>query len=305
MNNIFGRTLNPHNINLTAGGSSGGEGALMALRGSIMGVGTDLAGSIRVPALCNGVYAFSPTSNRIPWSGQFSGRKRGWPCPTPVAGPLAHSVEDLILFTSTILNAEPHRYDATAPGIPWQQYGAKTKLTIGVLPADEHFPLHPPVRRVMNAATEALKQAGHNIVHLSSAGDRDVAFASRLAWQFFVYGPRNNHISPSGEPFIPSIIKRSNPMFTGPWPVDQDLEPFEKMHRLYHLHLEYLEAWRREWVRNGLDVILAPASQSTAVPHESYGWPPYTVLWNLLDVGAFAGPFPRARLMCDFSSRPA
>ena len=56
-NNIFGRTLNPHNTSLTAGGSSGGEGALTAFRGSILGVGTDIAGSIRIPALCCGVCA--------------------------------------------------------------------------------------------------------------------------------------------------------------------------------------------------------------------------------------------------------
>ncbi|KAK4498039.1 hypothetical protein PRZ48_010695 [Zasmidium cellare] len=51
-NNVFGRTLNPNNLSLTAGGSSGGEGALIALRGSILGVGTDIAGSIRIPSIC-------------------------------------------------------------------------------------------------------------------------------------------------------------------------------------------------------------------------------------------------------------
>lgn len=46
-NNIYGRTLNPHNLRLGAGGSTGGEGALIAMRGSPLGVGTDIAGSIR------------------------------------------------------------------------------------------------------------------------------------------------------------------------------------------------------------------------------------------------------------------
>ncbi|KAJ4322426.1 hypothetical protein N0V94_002413 [Neodidymelliopsis sp. IMI 364377] len=49
-NNVFGRTLNPRNTTLTAGGSTGGEGALLALRGSVLGVGTDIGGSIRVPS---------------------------------------------------------------------------------------------------------------------------------------------------------------------------------------------------------------------------------------------------------------
>jgi amidase len=60
-NNVFGRTLNPRNTKLTAGGSTGGEGALIALRGSVLGVGTDIGGSIRVPSLCNGLYGFRPS----------------------------------------------------------------------------------------------------------------------------------------------------------------------------------------------------------------------------------------------------
>ncbi|CAG8152700.1 unnamed protein product [Penicillium nalgiovense] len=56
-NYVFGRTLNPHRSNLTAGGSTGGEGALIAMRGSVLGVGTDNVGSIRIPAICNGIHA--------------------------------------------------------------------------------------------------------------------------------------------------------------------------------------------------------------------------------------------------------
>lgn len=55
-NNIFGRVINPANRHLTPGGSSGGEGALVAMRGSPLGVGTDVGGSIRIPAACNGLY---------------------------------------------------------------------------------------------------------------------------------------------------------------------------------------------------------------------------------------------------------
>ena len=53
-NHVFGRTSNPHNISLTAGGSTGGEGALVAMRGSPLGVGTDIGGYVifgRFPSL--------------------------------------------------------------------------------------------------------------------------------------------------------------------------------------------------------------------------------------------------------------
>jgi amidase len=165
-NNIFGRTLNPHNTTLTAGGSSGGEGALVAFRGSILGVGTDIAGSIRIPALCCGVYGFKPTIDRIPWGGQVADiAMEGLPGLKPAAGPLAHSLSDINLFMSTVLRADPWKYDATASPVPWQGLPDTTNpqpvLTIGVLPEDAHFPLHPPVRRALDSAITALSNAGH------------------------------------------------------------------------------------------------------------------------------------------------
>jgi Asp-tRNA(Asn)/Glu-tRNA(Gln) amidotransferase A subunit family amidase len=56
--NIYGRTVNPYNRDLTAGGSSGGEGALIGFRGSLLGIGGDIGGSIRCPAAHNGIYGF-------------------------------------------------------------------------------------------------------------------------------------------------------------------------------------------------------------------------------------------------------
>ncbi|OQE72151.1 hypothetical protein PENNAL_c0099G06023 [Penicillium nalgiovense] len=67
-NYVFGRTLNPHRSNLSAGGSTGGEGALISMRGSVLGVGTDNVGSIRIPAIsgikaCAGPLATSQDTN--------------------------------------------------------------------------------------------------------------------------------------------------------------------------------------------------------------------------------------------------
>lgn len=64
------RLQNPYKLNLTAGGSSGGEGALVGMRGSLLGVGTDIGGSIRIPALCCGTFGFKPSTDRIAMGGQ-------------------------------------------------------------------------------------------------------------------------------------------------------------------------------------------------------------------------------------------
>ena len=58
---LLGRTYNPINYNLTIGGSSGGEVVLIAMRGGIRGIGTDLAGSIRILAMYCGIYGFQPS----------------------------------------------------------------------------------------------------------------------------------------------------------------------------------------------------------------------------------------------------
>lgn len=66
VNAVYGTTVNPFNRNLTCGGSSGGEGALIAMRGSPLGVGSDVGGSIRIPAAWQGLYGLRPSYNRIP-----------------------------------------------------------------------------------------------------------------------------------------------------------------------------------------------------------------------------------------------
>ena len=88
----------------------------------------------------------------------------------------------------------------------------------------------------------------------------------------------------SGEPPVASVAKAAHPMFTGPFPVDMALDPFEKINELHNARTKYSDAWRKIWVENQLDVILAPGAQNTAVPYDTFGWPPYTLIWNLLDV---------------------
>lgn len=66
-NNVFGQSTNAFNYNLISGGSSGGEGALVGCGGSILGIGTDIGGSIRVPSALQGLYSIFPTTGRVPW----------------------------------------------------------------------------------------------------------------------------------------------------------------------------------------------------------------------------------------------
>lgn len=70
-NNVFGSTKNPWNVSRIVGGSSGGEGALIASRSSVLGIGTDIGGSLRIPASCCGLYSLKPTTRRVTTAGDL------------------------------------------------------------------------------------------------------------------------------------------------------------------------------------------------------------------------------------------
>jgi amidase len=156
-NNIFGRTLNPRNKLLTAGGSTGGEGALLALRGSILGVGTDIGGSIRVPSVCNGIYGFRPSVGLVP-----HGRVRDLTPPgtdgvRSTAGPMSTSLRDCSLFLKSILQADTWMYDSTSISIPWMDLKPRHKLRIGVALNDGMYTPSPPIRRGLKQAVDLLR----------------------------------------------------------------------------------------------------------------------------------------------------
>ena len=73
VNNTYGRTTSPLSTSLTPGGSSGGEAALLAMHASPLGVGTDIGGSLRIPAACTGLFTLRPSFGRFPTGGAKSG----------------------------------------------------------------------------------------------------------------------------------------------------------------------------------------------------------------------------------------
>lgn len=158
-NNVFGRTLNPRNSALTAGGSTGGEGALIALRGSVLGVGTDIGGSIRIPALCNGLYGLRPSVGLVPHGGVRDLTTPGTDGVRSTAGPLATSLRDITLFLKTTMLAETWRYDSTVISVPWVDLKPKPKFRIGLVLDDGIFTPSPPVRRGLKKAADLLQRS--------------------------------------------------------------------------------------------------------------------------------------------------
>lgn len=115
VNNVFGRTLTSENRQeWTEGGSSGGEGVLVQMRGSVMGVGMDVGGSIRIPAACNGTIGFKPSLGRVPAGGKESGQlpAAGKVGLESCAGHIARCLDDVAMFMEAVEAAKMWEIDA-------------------------------------------------------------------------------------------------------------------------------------------------------------------------------------------------
>jgi amidase len=148
--NIHGVTTNPFNTKLSSGGSSGGEGALMGLRGSCLGIGTDIGGSIRSPAANNGLYGFRPSSYRLPVAG-WGATMQGSEHIVPVIGPLSTSLEGIKTFMKVILDRKPWLKEPSLIPFGWRDDQAVKgrKLKVAVMWDDGVVKPHPPVLRAL------------------------------------------------------------------------------------------------------------------------------------------------------------
>lgn len=147
-NPVFGRGNNPHDPQRTTGGSSGGEAAAIATCMSPGGLGSDLAGSIRIPAHFCGVAGLKPTVGRVPGDGQFP------PSTGPYAlgatiGPLARSVSDLELIYKAIAGIEQSQSRASLQG-----------SRVAFYTEDNVAPVTAETVKAVQAAARALSEAG-------------------------------------------------------------------------------------------------------------------------------------------------
>jgi Asp-tRNA(Asn)/Glu-tRNA(Gln) amidotransferase A subunit family amidase len=109
-NPVFGRTNNPYNPLMTPGGSSGGEAAAIASCMSPGGIGSDLAGSIRIPSHFCGVVGLKPTVGRVPGDGQFPPSTGPYSLGA-VIGPMARTVRDVALLFKVLTGVEASTKD--------------------------------------------------------------------------------------------------------------------------------------------------------------------------------------------------
>ena len=160
--NLWGETPNPFNKKLVAGGSSGGDSVMVAMRGSPVAPSSDIGGSIRAPAAFNGLYSIKPTADRIPKGGLRSAAPGNISVKVS-CGPVCHSVDDLNTFTK-VINAHGSltQYEPNMIPIRWRDVEIPTgKLSFGVWEWDGVVNPHPPVARALKETAQKLIDAGH------------------------------------------------------------------------------------------------------------------------------------------------
>lgn len=284
VNNIFGRTLNPRNRQeWSAGGSSGGEAVLVSMRGCVIGVGTDVGGSIRIPAMCNGVVGFKPSKGRVPYSGQESGQL---PAAETLgleasAGPIVRGLSDVEVFMEAVEAGKSWETDVgVLPGRWWTGQEAKKEMVIGVVWKDGVIEPLPPVRKVLEEVVGKLRKRGVQVVEVDAIRFKD---CQALANKFFGAEGGNymlDLLEKTEEPLIPwlrSRMKRGNP---------KSIDQFRDLQaRKAELQADFLKIWRDVNGRT-IDAFISPIAPHPVPPIDRWNGVSYTSSFVLLDYPA-------------------
>ncbi|MCM2579726.1 amidase family protein [Streptomyces meridianus] len=177
-NTLFGPTLNPHDPARTVGGSSGGPAAAVAAHLTPADLGSDLAGSLRLPAHYCGVYGLRPTHGLVPARGHIP-RPPGWLTSSDMVtpGPLARHPRDLDLLLAALTTPSasentPWRVDLSAPNKSIDQ------LRIAIWAEDPNCPVDRATTKALASIETALSRIGAVVRH--TAGPVNLVDSTRL-----------------------------------------------------------------------------------------------------------------------------
>ncbi|MCJ1430787.1 hypothetical protein MMC27_000137 [Xylographa pallens] len=311
--NLYGVTVNPYNRDLSAGGSSGGEGALIGCRGSCLGIGTDIGGSIRSPAANNGLYGLKPTAFRIPTDGWSSTMPGADPIAT-VIGPLSTSLEGIKIFMQTVLDAKPWLQEPALVPLAWNSsfhISPNTPLKIGVLWHDDVVKPHPPITRALRSVVSRLE----NVPNITIVDWKPYLHDEAWAIISSLYYPDGGDedaaaVAASGEPWRPLTkwIIKENPCVKKL--SMQEFFYWQEEREAYRQ--EYAKTWNQTATGHNpetgelegvVDVILCPVGPGVAPLHNTAKYWGYTSQWNLLDYPALVFPVSKVEAEVDIMEK--
>lgn len=292
---IWGRTLNAHNNQFGAGGSTGGEGAAMGTGSSLLGIGTDGAGSCRMPAHANGVIGYRASGYRLPSGGlerSWTPGRSGIVMTGPVAGQgfFGHSVRDIRTAAKLASDAKLwERQNIFTYPSPWLNITAPEKPRIGVWDVEHpntFIHLFPPVLRGYKAAQDRLRDAGYELVKFTPP---DLSLVWELCKEFLLFQGIENLVDIISQEPITQIVRD-----TGIFVPDTPRFPIN-LNNLYDLNMRMLNisiTMDENWNSDGkpLDALLSVTAANTALPFDQWFDTSYTSIYNTVDFPAINLP---------------
>ncbi|CAI9725356.1 Hypothetical predicted protein [Octopus vulgaris] len=309
-NNIYGQTRNPHKADRGPAGSSGGEAALIGYGGSILGIGTDIGGSIRCPAHFCGIYGLKTTITRMGLGSTYKPIKEQILIQTSV-GPMAQTADGLVMATKALFSQEVFEMDPQISPTEFQNhlFDGKRKLRIGYYETDNLVSATPACRRAVHLAKKALEAKGHTVIDFTPPRILDAVL---LAVQIMC---SDGHL-------MSKLIKYENPskevyflrnsegfkkiISTLVYPFDKfsskvinALDGCRKTQDIYKLVAEK-EKYDKEFAdamqKDKLDALICPVMSSIAllIKCPNFGrFPSYSLLYNLLNYPGVSMPITK------------
>ncbi len=265
-NEVFGVTRNPWNPERSPGGSSGGAAVALATGVTSLEMGSDLAGSLRIPAHCTGVCALKPSFGVVPTAGLLA------PLPgmlrTPdlwVVGPMARNVADLRLALGLMAGAGRHDAPGWRLELP-QARGPAAGLRVAAWLDESLCPVDPGVAGVLEAACRALEQAGVPVQRHARP-----EFAPEAYLRTFIelmYGEMSAGF-PDGmfRAFALAARREAEDEWT---PLTAMPGAVTQLHRQWLAASERREHYRAAWADffSRFDVLITPVAPTAALPHD-------------------------------------
>ncbi|KAK0509101.1 hypothetical protein JMJ35_008472 [Cladonia borealis] len=326
-NDVWGRCLNPHNPHYSPGGSTGGESALLAYGGGRIGIGSDVAGSVRAPAHFSGIYSLRCSTGRWPKMGMNTSMPGQEGIPS-VFSPMARTREDLVYFSRSLIGMKPWKWDHTVHPIEWrideeQKVKEQKRFKIGVMRTDGVVDPSPACARALERTISALRSQGHEIVEvnppspytaLQIASQLLIADGGKTFLSFFRTGETNDPGARQMSLYmkIPRPFKyfyylwvkyvKRDTIWAGllnDWHSKSAYEQWKWVAK----REAYKASWHEWWNGEALDFMLTPVNATPAVPHggmkEAVSSCGYTFLFNLLDYSCGVMPITHVDRVLD------